>query len=448
MKLKNFEVGLFFYAGHGIQAKGYNYLIPVDAELKTEAQVEYDCVQADRVLALMEESGAKVKIVILDACRNNPFERSWTRAASGKGLATMNAPSGTLIAYSTAPGSTASDGSGNNSLYTSAILENIVRPNIPILQMFQNVRAIVSQKSSKEQIPWESTSLTGDFYFNSDSNLITTDNNQSNIVPIEYYNKANNKEYTKNINPISSSRDIRIIQLTQTDSLNNNDTTFYVTLNKGLNSRIKPNNYLRLYSPTFVKSTISGENMMSEIKRIGHIIVLNSYAEKSEGKLEFDKGIDLKNEFNQNLSYARKKTFWNTLYLFPKIKIWTKDDPESGNYNSTHAKSTIGLGYAIYGYWGGLYTEISPFKYSKIWSWGGGSGVDNVSDLLFSGGLIKKAGKNTGLKFGVSTTFNGESGVFTDFGMINTFANDISIISSFSLSSYNILISFGIGYTF
>jgi uncharacterized caspase-like protein len=101
MKLKNYDVGLFFYAGHGIQSKGLNYLIPVDADLQNEAQVEYDCVQADRVLALMEESGAKVKIVILDACRNNPFERSWTRATSGKGLATMNAPSGTLIAYST-----------------------------------------------------------------------------------------------------------------------------------------------------------------------------------------------------------------------------------------------------------------------------------------------------------------------------------------------------------
>jgi uncharacterized caspase-like protein len=164
-KLKGYDVGLFFYAGHGIQSKGYNYLIPVDANLKSEAQVEYDCVQADRILALMEASGTKVNIIILDACRNNPFERSWTRSASGRGLAFMSAPRGSLIAYATAPGSTASDGSGKNGLYTSAILESIKIPNLNILQIFQNVRSLVSDQSQGQQIPWESTSLTGDFYF-------------------------------------------------------------------------------------------------------------------------------------------------------------------------------------------------------------------------------------------------------------------------------------------
>jgi uncharacterized protein (TIGR02145 family) len=166
-KLKGNDVGLFFYAGHGIQSKGYNYLIPVDAQLKTEEQVEYDCVRADRVLSLMETSGTKVNIIILDACRNNPFERNWTRSANGRGLAFMDAPSGTLIAYSTAPGNTALDGSGQNSPYTAAILESIQIPKITIIQMFQNVRKIVSQATIKQQIPWESTSLTGDFYFNS-----------------------------------------------------------------------------------------------------------------------------------------------------------------------------------------------------------------------------------------------------------------------------------------
>jgi len=166
-RLKNYDVGLFFYAGHGIQSKGYNYLIPVDANIKSEEQVEYDCVQADRILALMEASGTDVNIIILDACRNNPFERSWTRSATGKGLAFMNAPKGSLIAYATAPGSTASDGSGKNGLYTSALLESIRIPDLNILQIFQNVRNIVSQKSNGLQIPWESTSLTGDFYFQS-----------------------------------------------------------------------------------------------------------------------------------------------------------------------------------------------------------------------------------------------------------------------------------------
>lgn len=166
-RIKDYDVGLFYYAGHGIQAKGYNYLVPVDAVLKTEEQVEYDCVRADRVLALMETSGTKVNVIILDACRNNPFERSWTRSATGRGLAFMNAPRGTLIAYATAPGSVASDGSGENGLYTSAILESIEIPNISILEMFQNVRNNVTQKSNNEQIPWESTSLTGNFFFKS-----------------------------------------------------------------------------------------------------------------------------------------------------------------------------------------------------------------------------------------------------------------------------------------
>jgi uncharacterized caspase-like protein len=165
LKLKGNDAGLFFYAGHGIQAKGFNYLIPVDAELKTEDQVDYDCVRADRVLSLMETSGTKINIVILDACRNNPFERSWTRNANGKGLATMNAPRGTLIAYSTSPGSTAADGIGKNSPYTSALLSSIQIPNITIMQVFQIVRNMVIQKSQNQQMPWESTSLTGDFYF-------------------------------------------------------------------------------------------------------------------------------------------------------------------------------------------------------------------------------------------------------------------------------------------
>jgi hypothetical protein len=180
VRLKQYSVGLFFYAGHGIQAKGLNYLIPVDATIQSEQQVEYDCVQADRVLGQMEDAGSKINIVILDACRNNPFERSWSRSANGTGLAFMNAPSGSLIAYATSPGRTASDGSGSNGLYTSALLENLKTPGINILQMFQTVRRTVSAKSAKQQIPWESTSLTADFFFvNSSSNTNSGTNFQN-----------------------------------------------------------------------------------------------------------------------------------------------------------------------------------------------------------------------------------------------------------------------------
>jgi uncharacterized protein (TIGR02145 family) len=194
-KLKSNGVGLFYYAGHGIQSKGYNYLIPVDAQLQSEQQVEYDCVQADRILALMEASGTEINIIILDACRNNPFERSWTRSATGKGLAFMNAPSGTLIAYATSPGSTASDGSGNNGLYTSAILESIKIPNITILEMFQNVRSIVSKKSGKQQIPWESTSMTGNFYFNTEGNVSTEIQKEIQVTPIDNISNLDEGDY-------------------------------------------------------------------------------------------------------------------------------------------------------------------------------------------------------------------------------------------------------------
>ena len=164
-RLKGKNVGLFFYAGHGVQVRGNNYLLPVDAKLDAENDAEYDCVRADRVLAKMETAGSRTNIVILDACRDNPFERSWRRGSKGEGLAFMNAPSGSLIAYSTAPGKTALDGGGKNSPYTSALLQHIDTPNITVIQMFQRVRSTVRRQSSYKQTPWESTSLGGDFYF-------------------------------------------------------------------------------------------------------------------------------------------------------------------------------------------------------------------------------------------------------------------------------------------
>lgn len=163
-QLVGVDVGLFFYAGHGIQVNGNNYLIPTDAKIQNESDTEYDCVRADRILAKMEAAGTRTNIVILDACRDNPFERSWHRGSKGGGLAFMNAPAGSLIAYATSPGSTASDGTGKNSFYTSALLDHMATPHITILQMFQRVRDTVIKKSGNTQTPWESTSLRGDFY--------------------------------------------------------------------------------------------------------------------------------------------------------------------------------------------------------------------------------------------------------------------------------------------
>jgi len=164
-ELRGHDVGLFFYAGHGVQVGGDNFLIPVDAKLQSEKVVEYDCVRADRAIAVMEGAGSKTNIVILDACRDNPFERSWRRGGFGRGLAFMNAPSGALIAYATAPGRTALDGAGRNGVYTDALLDHIRTAGITIEQMFKQVRVTVENRTNKTQTPWESTSLRGDFYF-------------------------------------------------------------------------------------------------------------------------------------------------------------------------------------------------------------------------------------------------------------------------------------------
>ena len=166
-QLYNYDIGLFYYAGHGIQSGGFNYLIPVESQLVAYADVEYDCVRADRILRKMEYAKTDVNVLILDACRDNPFERKWSRAAAGKGLAFMDAPSGSLIAYATSPGRTAADGygAGKNGLYTEALLKYIQQSGLQIEEVFKNVRREVETKSAGNQTPWESTSLKGYFYF-------------------------------------------------------------------------------------------------------------------------------------------------------------------------------------------------------------------------------------------------------------------------------------------
>lgn len=152
---------LFFYAGHGMQVKGKNYLLPIDAEIRNEASASSEAVDVDQLLDKL--SLARLSVVILDACRNNPFERRFR--GSGQGLAQINAPTGTLIAYATAPGKVAADGDERNGLYTAELLSAMDIPGIKIEDVFKRVRGNVVKKSNDAQTPWESSSLTGDFYF-------------------------------------------------------------------------------------------------------------------------------------------------------------------------------------------------------------------------------------------------------------------------------------------
>ncbi len=157
-------IGLFYYAGHGIQLKGKNFIVPVDEKIEKEADVEVYAIELDDLMANLEYAGNTMNIIILDACRNNPFSRSF-RSAAGTGLAATNAPVGTFVAYATAPGSTAADGSGKNGLYTQELLKTLKIPNLKIEDVFKKVRTSVKEKSNGEQIPWENSALEGDFIF-------------------------------------------------------------------------------------------------------------------------------------------------------------------------------------------------------------------------------------------------------------------------------------------
>ena len=158
-------VGLFYFAGHGVQVRGENFLVSTDSDIRNEDEVADDSINANVVLEKMQSAGNRVNLVILDACRNNPFAVRSRTAVSG--LANMSAPSGSLVAYSTAPGSVASDGSGKNGLYTEHLAKVIRQPGLPVEEVFKQVRAAVRRDSNNQQTPWENTALEGQFFFRS-----------------------------------------------------------------------------------------------------------------------------------------------------------------------------------------------------------------------------------------------------------------------------------------
>ena len=158
-------VGLFYFAGHGMQVDGRNYLIPVGSLVESEADVDIEGVRADELMAKLSNARNRMNIVILDACRNNPFERSFRSAT--RGLAFMSAPAETLVAYSTAPGSVAADagGSGGNGVYTEHLVKAMQTPGLELYDVFRVTRREVKRATKQAQDPWESSNLTQKFYF-------------------------------------------------------------------------------------------------------------------------------------------------------------------------------------------------------------------------------------------------------------------------------------------
>lgn len=156
-------IGLFYYSGHGVQIGGTNYLIPVKADIEEADELESEAVKMDFVLQKMVVAKSRLNILLLDACRDNPFQ--WRSGASHVGLVEMNAPSGTVIGYSTAPGSVAADGNaGRNGVYTKYLLKYLEKPDLELLRALKLVTFEVTEETGGKQIPWKSDSLAMDFY--------------------------------------------------------------------------------------------------------------------------------------------------------------------------------------------------------------------------------------------------------------------------------------------
>lgn len=286
--IKSADVGLFYFAGHGLQFDGDNYLIPVNANIQAEDEIIDEAINASFVLRKMKGAGNPVNIVILDACRNNPYKRSFR--SSTRGLSRLEGPKGTLIAYATAPGSVASDGEGGNGLYTQYLIKYMQEP-VPIEKVFKKVRIAVSNITNDRQIPWENSSLVGeDVYFN--ANYTPTDTlTVPEVNPINEDQQYEEK-FWSNVNK-ADSKEMYVAYLEQFPNgdyttiaqsrLNKLQLVAYVTINKKSgkyrlvvsdsdykNPRVILMSPSRIYSPVFSSDRkdiayISRENNKNKI---------------------------------------------------------------------------------------------------------------------------------------------------------------------------------------
>lgn len=175
-------VGMFFYAGHGIQAQGVNYLVPVDAVLAVEDDLKYEAFDLQDILNKLDDARVRLSLVVLDACRDNPFAKSFRSTTHG--LAQIDPPRGTVIAYSTAPGKVAADGDGNNSIYTAELLKAMSEPGRKLQDVFDRVTDAVEQRTNNAQTPWTNSSFRGDFYFLGPATVTVTPQPDPATIPL------------------------------------------------------------------------------------------------------------------------------------------------------------------------------------------------------------------------------------------------------------------------
>src|SRR5262245_16528092 len=184
LKIKKGGIGLFYFAGHGVQVDGVNYLAPVGVRVEKEQDIKFEMLDIGKVTAEMEVAKNGLNILIVDACRNNPFVRSFR--SPNPGLAPINAPSGTYIAFATAPGTTASDGDGANGLYTQELLANLKQPGLRLEDIFIRTRVAVKKKSNEVQVPWENGYLQGVVIVNEKGAADTTEAGAAPFPTIRY----------------------------------------------------------------------------------------------------------------------------------------------------------------------------------------------------------------------------------------------------------------------
>ena len=208
-------VGLFYFAGHGVQARGTNFLIPVNAVVEDHADLEIEALSASDILRQMESAGNTLNLIILDACRNNPFKGSIRSAM--RGLARISAASGSLIAFAAAPGQVAADGRGKNSPFTEALVDTMRQPGLPVEQVFKRVRVRVERETGGQQTPWEESSLRGDFYFVEEMQALSKPA-IDNSTEIEFWNT------------IKESRDVRLFRAYLEQYPNGSFTTLASTM--------------------------------------------------------------------------------------------------------------------------------------------------------------------------------------------------------------------------
>lgn len=189
--------GLFYYSGHAMQVDGVNYLMPANSSPALKADLDDQCLRMDYLLDVFAQAGNALNIIIMDACRNNPF-RGFSRSAD-QGLSQIYPPKGSYLVYATSPGSVASDGEGRNGLFTSKLLKYMQEPDLNLEQMFKLVAREVQQDSDDRQLPWINSSYTGDFYFNKANTIPTTETKKTNKVQAPAL-----KVETRNAIPISS----------------------------------------------------------------------------------------------------------------------------------------------------------------------------------------------------------------------------------------------------